>query len=114
MKKLLIALIVMIVSLACVMSAIQVPTSTSAPDPVSYPAPALDPTPTHVYTTYVVTSDVLEIRNGAGEVYRNIGYLERGDSVRIYETKKTTLEKCSEWARIDVRSWVCKDRLERK
>lgn len=108
MKKLLFAISILIVSLACVGSALQLPT------PTSTAAPSSTPTSTPVYTTYIVTSDVLEIRLGPTEISRNIGYLERGAVVTVYETKKTTLEKCSEWAKIGIRSWVCFDRLAEK
>jgi hypothetical protein len=59
-----------------------------------------------------VTVTVLEVRNGAGEAFTNVGYLRRGDSVTVYEVQTVTGETCRQWARIGAGEWTCYDYLE--
>ena len=114
MKYRLFLLVLLLVNIACVGSALSVPTltPTSAPKLPS-PTPKIAVTATLDFDKFVVASDVLEVREGPGEKSLNVGYLEKGDIVTVYETKKTTLEKCLTWARIGVGRWVCADWLER-
>jgi hypothetical protein len=114
MRKILVFLVMAVMSLACVGSALQVPSPTVTPEPTLTPVPVPVASPELVRHIYKVSVDTLEIRAGAGETWLNIGYLHSGDSVTVYAvTEQTTLEKCSKWADIGDRRWVCFDRLER-
>ena len=80
-----------------------------APDP----APAAAATSTAVLSaSYVVTSDVLEVRSKPGEKSLHVDYLERGQVVTVYIVVKSPGEYCTAWARIGSARWVCADRLE--
>jgi hypothetical protein len=59
-----------------------------------------------------VTVTVLEVRNGAGETFANVGYLSHGDSVTVYDVQTVTGETCRQWARIGAGEWTCYDYLE--
>ncbi len=60
---------------------------------------------------YVVIVEVLEQRSGAGEQFQNVGYLQRGESVTVYELAETESGACRKWARIGAAVWVCADML---
>jgi hypothetical protein len=118
MKKILPILLIVLFSVACVSSALSMPTPSAIPDPTkSQPTPLPSPTPSptviKLYDNYTVTAHALEVRAAPGERSENIGYLERDSVVTVYEVKETTSEKCLVWARIGVDRWVCMDRLER-
>lgn len=103
--------VLLIVNIACVQSAI-IPAITSTPRVTASPAP-LTKTPTVDNRLYKVSTDVLEVRRAPGEKSLNVGYLGKGDIVTVFETKKTTSEKCLTWARIGSARWVCMDRLSK-
>ena len=107
MKIRLLNLLFVLFSLACVGSALAVPTPSDTPTP---PPPESTPVKND---SYRVTAYVLEIRKAPGELSDNIGYLQRGAVVTVYETQETPNEACLTWARIQKESWVCMDRLEK-
>lgn len=108
MKIRLAILLVVLVSVSCVSSALAVPTPSATSSP-PHPAVSLE----SKNDSYKVTATVLEVRAAPGELSDNIGYLQRGATVTVYETKETPSEVCRAWARIGIGKWVCMDRLER-
>ena len=105
-------------------SLIPTPQVTTIPSTQVQPAGEVTTIPAEVTTTpssvppqvttipqFVVTSDVLEIRNGAGENFPNVGYLSKGDRVQVYTRLDTTGQACQAWAQIspDATRWVCAD-----
>lgn len=112
MKKHLPFLLAVFLTLACVSSALSVPTPAITPT-APPPSPTLTPTPIKLYDNYKVTAYTLEVREAPGETSLNIGYLRRGVLVTVFEVEETPSEACPVWARIRVGAWVCMDRLER-
>lgn len=110
MKIRLLNLLFVLFSLACVGSALAVPTPSTTP----VPSPTVEVLEiVSSLDKYRVTSHALEVRAAPGEQSINIGYLLRGAIVNVYETQETPDEACQVWARIQVDSWVCMDRLEK-
>jgi hypothetical protein len=63
------------------------------------------------YPIYHVKTTALEVRSAPGETLLNIGYLQRGDQVIVYQTAHLKHEYCSKWAKISPATnparWVC-------
>lgn len=59
---------------------------------------------TNTYTRFVKANGGLKIRTGAGMNYSQIGLLQTGSQVTVYETN-------SNWSRIGNNQWICSDYL---
>jgi len=79
------------------LSALACGVSTSLPDAIPTPSAVyLSPTPE---AQYIVTAETLQIRDGAGEEFAPLGYLERGEIVTCYSIDPA--EDGGRWCRHD-------------
>src|SRR6266498_1692165 len=76
----------------------------AAPTMTKKPA---SPTPPR-FQAFIVNVEALEVRTGPTETAANVGYLERGAVVIVYETAPAD-EYCKTWAKIApaANRWVC-------